>query len=105
MADPKKPADDPAPQTAPPEPNKIAPEDMTYPTPELDPNTGAPLDTRFQGDRTQEAMAAQQPSPKSGAQDDEAQQAASRQAQRQRKDEDDDEDDDKNKARRGRRER
>ena len=57
MADPKKP-------DAPPEENKVKPEDMTYPTPELDPATGAPIDTRFQGDNRQEA-AASQPSPKS----------------------------------------
>lgn len=65
MSDPKKPADDePKPLTAPPAENKIAPADMTYPTPELDPATGAPLDTRFQSDNSQEA-AASKPSPKS----------------------------------------
>jgi hypothetical protein len=57
MADPKKPD---------PTGEPIPPEQMTYPTPELNPETGAPIDTRFQHDNTQEATA-QQPSPKSGA--------------------------------------
>jgi len=77
----------------------VLPEGMTYPTPELDPQTGAPLDTRFQSDTSQEAAASQR-SPKSEAQRDEAQRAGSQQAdrpqaQRQQKDEDDDEDSDK----------
>jgi hypothetical protein len=59
MADPKKP------------PEKSAPdapaEQATYQTPELDPKTGAPLDTRFTNDTSKEATASK-PSPKSGSQ-------------------------------------
>jgi len=53
MADPKKPAADDPPAVEP-----------IYQTPELDPATGAPLDTRFQADTSQEAAASKQ-SPKS----------------------------------------
>ena len=44
----------------------IAPDQMSYPTPELDPATGAPLDTRFQNDASQEVVASTQ-TPKSEA--------------------------------------
>lgn len=57
MADPKKPPEDQA----------VKPEEMTYPTPPLDPNTGAPLDTRFQSAPSQEVTAS--PSPKSGGEE------------------------------------
>lgn len=57
MADPKKPPEDQA----------IKPEEMTYPTPPLDPRTGAPLDTRFASPPTGET--AEQP-PKSRKKDD-----------------------------------
>jgi len=43
----------------------VLPDDMLYPTPELNPETGAPIDPRFQSSANQEATASQ-PSPKSG---------------------------------------
>ena len=43
----------------------VLPEGMSYPTPELNPETGAPIDPRFQNSASQEATAQQQ-SPKSG---------------------------------------
>jgi hypothetical protein len=45
----------------------VLPEGMMYPTPELNPETGAPIDPRFQGSANQEATASK-PSPKSGEQ-------------------------------------
>jgi len=72
MSDPKKPDPTGVPTT---------PEQMSYPTPELDPATGAPLDTRFQNDASKEVSAEQQ-APKSGE-------------AKSKKDEDEDEDDKK----------
>ena len=69
------------------QPKSVLPDDMAYPTPELDPNTGAPLDTRFQSG-SQEATASQQ-SPKS---DSEAQRQAQRQEQPAQRPEDEEDD-------------
>lgn len=55
MTAPKKPAPD----------DQITPEQMSYSTPKLDPETGAPLDTRFPG--TSQGAAASKQSPKSEA--------------------------------------
>ena len=71
----------------------VLPDDMAYPTPELDPNTGAPLDTRFQGSTSQEATAQQQ-SPKSGS----AAGAQTAQAKGKNDEDEDDEDDDSDKT-------
>lgn len=57
MADPKKPSE---------KTEQIPAGEQTYPTPPLDPNTGAPIDTRFQPGtgqpaNTEEAAAEQPP--------------------------------------------
>lgn len=53
--DPKKPEE--KTEKKPPATDQIPAAEMTYPTPELDPKTGAPVDTRFQSDNSQEATA------------------------------------------------
>ena len=65
MTDPKKEEQHSSQQGA--KPDTVLPEGTTYPTPELNPDTGAPIDPRFQNraDASQEATASQQ-SPKSG---------------------------------------
>ena len=88
MTERKKPADDPA-ATVPAE-NQIKPGDMTYPTPELDPNTGAPRDTRFQR-ASQEAPASKQ-APKSEAR--QAQEGKAKNDESEDQDEDEDRPDD-----------
>jgi hypothetical protein len=80
MADPKKPAVDPADK-----PKEIPPEEMRYPTPEVDPKTGSPIDSRFQSDNRQEAPAQQAPKSETAKAKDDAPE----------EDEDDDDDDDK----------
>lgn len=81
MGDPRKPDEQPATPGA-------------YQTPELDPNTGAPLDTRFQRDNSQQAQdkenAAQQ-----RHKSEEAKRQEQAQSQRQRNEDEKDEDDDR----------
>ena len=74
----------------------VLPDDMLYPTPELNPETGAPIDPRFQSSANQEATASQ-PSPKSGEKP--APKVAEGKAGKDDKDEDDDDTKSKDKPR------
>ena len=110
MTDPKKPDDKALQQGGQPQPGQpapgasVLPPGTSYPTPELDPHTGAPVDTRFQqGSAARQEETASKQSPKSGTQTEAQQREAQRRddAQRKAKIEEDDDEDTKSKAAKG----